>query len=229
MLMSLLSHALSAWFAFLLPCYGTWKALSHRPVSEPELERWAKYWSVIGAFVAFEYVAEWFISWFPFYWELKTIVLLFLALPQTQGSTWVYNTYLDPLLAKNEADIDAGITAAQTNILNFLQAQVKKAWETLWRLMTGAAVASQQDQNPANPSSTPAQPPSAAPNPFALAKGLWGAYGPSVVGVMQRYTQSSAAVSATASSEAQRPNLTPVPSSQSTTSAGPSFPEPQHL
>ena len=52
----------SAWFAFFLPSYGTWKALSQRPVSEPELERWAMYWTVLGAFVAVEYVAEWFIS-----------------------------------------------------------------------------------------------------------------------------------------------------------------------
>lgn len=53
----------SAWFAFLLPCYGTFKALSHRPLSEPDLQRWSMYWAVIGAFVAFEYLAEWLISW----------------------------------------------------------------------------------------------------------------------------------------------------------------------
>ncbi|KAF5352695.1 hypothetical protein D9756_006058 [Leucocoprinus leucothites] len=63
MLMSFFSHILSAWFAFLLPSYATFKALSHRPLSEPELQRWAMYWSVVGAFVAFEYTAEWFISW----------------------------------------------------------------------------------------------------------------------------------------------------------------------
>lgn len=36
----------SAWFAFLLPCYNTFKALSHRPLSEPELERLAMFWCV---------------------------------------------------------------------------------------------------------------------------------------------------------------------------------------
>ena len=95
----------SAWFAFLLPCYSTFKVLSHQPVSEPDIQKWAMYWSVIGAFVAFEYLAEWLISWqvifpplapcdhltlallpsrLPFYWELKTAFLLFLSLPQTQ-------------------------------------------------------------------------------------------------------------------------------------------------
>lgn len=53
----------SAWFAFLLPCFSTFKALSRRPLSEPELHKLAMYWAVIGAFVAFEYLAEWTISW----------------------------------------------------------------------------------------------------------------------------------------------------------------------
>lgn len=72
------------------------------------------YWSVVGAFVALEYVAEWVISWyvhlfqnhcqsaefvvrFPFYWELKTLFLLYLALPQTQvSSLLVIRTYMEP-------------------------------------------------------------------------------------------------------------------------------------
>ena len=101
----------SAWFAFLLPSYATFKALSHRPLSEHELQRWAMYWTVVGAFVAFEYTAEWLISWYvtffstspylnytifavhllgtsrlPFYWEAKTIFFLYLSLSQTQVS-----------------------------------------------------------------------------------------------------------------------------------------------
>jgi len=53
----------SAWFAFFLPCYATFKVLSHRPVDVAELQKYAMYWSVIGTVVAFEYVAEWLISW----------------------------------------------------------------------------------------------------------------------------------------------------------------------
>jgi len=59
------------------------------------------YWAVISMVVAFEYLAEWLISWqvsfflvvprltffsqrLPFYWEIKTVFLLFLSLPQSQ-------------------------------------------------------------------------------------------------------------------------------------------------
>ena len=57
----------SAWFAFFIPCYATFKTLSNRPISESELQKWAMYWSVIGAFVAFEYVTEWLISWYALF------------------------------------------------------------------------------------------------------------------------------------------------------------------
>lgn len=54
----------SAWFAFFLPSYSTFKALKHRPLSEPDLTHWATYWTVMGMFVAIEYVAEWVVSWY---------------------------------------------------------------------------------------------------------------------------------------------------------------------
>ncbi|GLB35989.1 putative TB2/DP1, HVA22 family protein [Lyophyllum shimeji] len=63
MLTSLVSHAVSAWFAFLLPCYATFKVLAHRPLSEPDLQRWSMYWTVIGVFLTFEHLGEWLISW----------------------------------------------------------------------------------------------------------------------------------------------------------------------
>jgi hypothetical protein len=58
--------------------------------------------SIVGALVGLEYALEWLVSWWesftvyhrqwlmftslrvPFYWELKTIFVLYLALPQTQ-------------------------------------------------------------------------------------------------------------------------------------------------
>ncbi|KAF9479713.1 hypothetical protein BDN70DRAFT_786350, partial [Pholiota conissans] len=135
-----------AWFAFLLPCFATYKTLSRRPLSEPEIQKWSMYWAVIGVFMAFEYVAEWTVSWqafnppdlryhsdfchkrLPFYWEVKTMFLLYLSLPQTQGSTYVYTTYLQPFLSRNEADLDAGIIAMQRNVVIFIQGKLSTVW-----------------------------------------------------------------------------------------------------
>lgn len=52
----------SAWFAFALPCYSTYKALAHS-ASADTLQALAMYWAVIGAFVAFEQTLGLFLSW----------------------------------------------------------------------------------------------------------------------------------------------------------------------
>jgi len=172
MLMSLISNIMSAYFAFLLPCYSTFKALSHRPVSEPDLERLCMYWIVIGAFVAFQYTAEWLISWFPFYFEIKTIFLLFLALPQIQGSTLIYQNYLQPFFSKNETELDAGISSFQNNIFVFLQSRLSSLMEIIWSLVS---------KTPASQQGTGQQPTNtAATLDFAL--GFWKAYAPAVMG-----------------------------------------------
>ncbi|KAH9836958.1 TB2/DP1, HVA22 family-domain-containing protein [Rhodofomes roseus] len=167
----------SAWFSLLLPSYGTWKSLAHRPVSEPELERWAMYWSVMGAFIAFEHVAEWFVSWLPFYWEAKILVLLYLSLPQTQGSTWVFQMFVHPYLSKNEANIDASIAAAKANIVAFIQSRFATLWQSFVDAATKAAAnagAQPQGQSGAPPTS-----------PIDMARGLWSAYGPALMNGLQ--------------------------------------------
>jgi len=125
MILYLLSHALSAWFAFFIPAYSTLKALSRQAPGDQEVLKWIKYWTVIGTFVAFQYVTEWFLCLMPFYWEVKTLFLLYLALPQTEGSTYVFNTYLHPLFIRNQADIDAFIHAMRYNSIGFFQTKLQ--------------------------------------------------------------------------------------------------------
>lgn len=77
MFMSLASHVLwyvsalshppshpscSAWFAFALPSYSTYKALAHS-ASADTLQALSTYWAVIGAFIAFEQSLGLFLSW----------------------------------------------------------------------------------------------------------------------------------------------------------------------
>ncbi|KAH9937266.1 TB2/DP1, HVA22 family-domain-containing protein [Fomitopsis serialis] len=217
----------SAWFSLLLPAYGTWKSLAHRPVSEPELERWAMYWSVMGAFVAFEHVAEWFISWLPFYWEIKILVLFYLSLPQTQGSTWVYHTFVHPYLSINEANIDASIAAAKANIVAFVQSR----FATLWQRFVETAMKAASTAG-AQPQGEPGAPPT---SPIDMAKGLWSTYGPALMGSLQApagaanqhqrpvpphaYSSASIYSQSSVSSESS-------PASSSHSSEPPAYPEP---
>ncbi|KAK0464996.1 TB2/DP1, HVA22 family-domain-containing protein [Desarmillaria tabescens] len=195
---SLIFSALCAWFAFFLPCFATFKLLSQHPIPEAELQTTAKYWTVIGAFVGFEYLAGWFISWLPFYWEAKTVFLLFLSLPQTQGSTFVYDTYLKPFFVKNHNSIDSGIISIQGSIISFIHTRLYAVWELLWSVI--------------NKTPPAGQPPAAAPPPTAgfsveSAMGLWRTYGPSLLSAIQ--TGSARAAPAT-------PPVTPSASASST-------------
>jgi len=220
---SVLSHCVVVWFAFLIPVFGTYKALSHRPVSEPELERWTQYWAVIGVVVAYEYLAEFWISWFPFYWEVKTVFLLFLALPQTQGSTYIYQMYLQPFFSKNEVDLDAGIVNIQAKTLVFAQDRLAALWQIVSAAINKNAAAGQST------SATPGQTPPAPGAGLSLdsAMGLFRTFGPSLMSALQP-AAAPAAQSAT-------PTPSPAPSASTTSfespaaehRAAPPFPEPQ--
>ncbi|KIM88544.1 hypothetical protein PILCRDRAFT_813488 [Piloderma croceum F 1598] len=234
MLMSLISNVMSAYFAFLLPCYSTFKALAHRPVSEPDLERLSMYWTVVGAFVAFQYTAEWLISWFPFYFEIKTLFLLFIALPQIQGSTFIYQNYLQPFFSKNETELDAGISSFQNHIWVFVQTRLSGLIDIIWSLVNKTPASRQ----PAAPGTS--QQPSSATGGFTMdsALGLWKTYGPAVLGGI---SHSSGNASSTSAPQPNAfPNAERMPSDSyissipagtpnSHSSAAPSFPEPQHF
>ncbi|XP_006453995.1 hypothetical protein AGABI2DRAFT_147363 [Agaricus bisporus var. bisporus H97] len=212
MLMFLLSHLISAWFAFLLPSYATFKALAHPPDNQQELQRWGMYWSVVGVFLAVEYAAEWLISWLPFYWEAKTLFLLFLALPQTQGSTYIYNNYLQPFFVQNESDFDAGIVQVQKNIVTFIQSRLAFFWEWLANIANkGQGVTS------TNTTTNGQAPPNSA---VQTVLGLWKTYGNSALSVLGYSTS-------TQSSAGNSNNGVPSPSASS--AGAPSFPEPQHV
>jgi len=181
-LVKIFSRLLTAWVAFLHPCFASYKALSHRPVSEPDLERWVKYWSIVGALVGVEYALEWLVSWVPFYWEVKTVFILYLALPQTQGSTFLYDSYLAPYFTRNEASLDANIALAQSSVVVFLQDRLKALWDIAWRFVGQAQAAQAAQPQP----SGGANPQPATGSPADVVSNLWRSYGPTVMAGLTR-------------------------------------------
>jgi len=187
MIPSLIFHLISAWFAFLLPAFSTYKALSRKDLDA--VQNLSMYWCTIGVLVGIEYACEWLISWFPFYWEVKTLFLLFLALPQTQGSTWVYQSYLEPFFRQNEQELDQGILSAQSTVVTFVQAKFQAIWEVVWGMINknptnGRPVAGAQGQRPGAPSPHQSYQghQGAAASPYDTARQLFNAYAPNVLG-----------------------------------------------
>ncbi|KAF8490737.1 TB2/DP1, HVA22 family-domain-containing protein [Gautieria morchelliformis] len=198
-LVKIISRLLTAWVAFLHPCFASYKALSHRPVSEPDLERWVKYWSIVGALVGLEYALEWLVSWVPFYWEIKTIFVLYLALPQTQGSTFIYDSYLAPYFIRNEASIDASIVTAQSSMVVFLQERLRALWALAWKFAGQVQAQASQPQTASGAQSAPG-----TGSPAEVVSNLWKAYGPSLVAGLAN------------ASPAPQPDRNVTPQSQST-------------
>jgi len=179
----MISHLLCAWFAFLLPSYSTYKALSS-PLSG-ELQDLSMYWAVIGAFIAAETTIGPFVSWLPFYWEIRTLFLLYISLPQIQGSTYIYKAYLEPFLAKNETELDSGIASAQTNILAFLQSRISMLIDFLWNILNKTPInirSAGEGQSGQQPYGTAS---------LESMKGLWAAYGPAVFGGLSKFSPKS--------------------------------------
>jgi receptor expression-enhancing protein 1/2/3/4 len=70
----------------------------------------------------------------PFYFLFKLIFFLWLSLPQTEGSTYLFNALLAPMFHEHERDIDAflsslksRVSGALLNVLNWAWARAKQA------------------------------------------------------------------------------------------------------
>ncbi|KAJ8508527.1 hypothetical protein ONZ45_g9211 [Pleurotus djamor] len=187
MLFYLTSRIISSVGAFLYPGYASYKTLSQRPASEEELERWLMYWSVLGCIVGVEYVAEWLISWIPLYYTLKTIFLLYLALPQTRGSSYLYINHLQPFFHTHESQIDATLASFKARVYAFLQERFRALWDQV------AASLGQQPQQGQHANFVPAggvsdisasQPPTMgdpASGPMQIVSSMWRSYGPMII------------------------------------------------
>ncbi|RUS18668.1 TB2/DP1, HVA22 family-domain-containing protein [Endogone sp. FLAS-F59071] len=95
----------------LYPAYASYKAIKHNDTAQ--LTPLLMYWIVMSIFFVVEYVADTFVFWFPFYNDFKVFFILWLILPQTQGSVILYQNFIHPALIQHEAKIDETLSDAQ--------------------------------------------------------------------------------------------------------------------
>nr|XP_012220379.1 PREDICTED: uncharacterized protein LOC105671082 isoform X1 [Linepithema humile]XP_012220381.1 PREDICTED: uncharacterized protein LOC105671082 isoform X1 [Linepithema humile]XP_012220382.1 PREDICTED: uncharacterized protein LOC105671082 isoform X1 [Linepithema humile]XP_012220383.1 PREDICTED: uncharacterized protein LOC105671082 isoform X1 [Linepithema humile]XP_012220384.1 PREDICTED: uncharacterized protein LOC105671082 isoform X1 [Linepithema humile] len=92
-------------FGTLYPAYASYKAVRTKNVKE--YVKWMMYWIVFALFTCAETFTDIFFSfWFPFYYEIKIILVLWLLSPATKGSSILYRRFVHPALIRREADID---------------------------------------------------------------------------------------------------------------------------
>ncbi|KAF9194863.1 ER membrane protein DP1/Yop1 [Haplosporangium sp. Z 767] len=90
---------------WVYPAYRSFKALES-PEKEDD-KQWLTYWTVYGFVSILESFTDVLLYWFPFYFFLKTVMLLWLMVPSFNGAATVYNRILRPFLIQHKADIDS--------------------------------------------------------------------------------------------------------------------------
>ncbi|TGZ50101.1 Receptor expression-enhancing protein 1 [Temnothorax longispinosus] len=98
-------------FGTLYPAYASYKAVRTKNVKE--YVKWMMYWIVFALFTCAETFTDVFFSfWFPFYYEIKIILVLWLLSPATKGSSILYRRFVHPALIRREAEIDEALARA---------------------------------------------------------------------------------------------------------------------
>lgn len=73
----------------LYPAYRSYKAVKTKDVRE--YVKWMMYWIVFALFCVTETITDFIIAfWFPFYYELKVVFVLWLINPWTKGASILY-------------------------------------------------------------------------------------------------------------------------------------------
>uniref|UniRef100_A0A0K0FAN6 Receptor expression-enhancing protein n=1 Tax=Strongyloides venezuelensis TaxID=75913 RepID=A0A0K0FAN6_STRVS len=82
------------------PAYRSIKAVKSTDKEDDTL--WLTYWCVFGVFSCFDFFSDAICGFFPIYWLVKVIFLLYLSLPQTNGAIKLYRKYVEPMHKKIE-------------------------------------------------------------------------------------------------------------------------------
>lgn len=112
MVSAIISRLLILVFGTLYPAYASYKAIRTR--NAKEYAKWMMYWVVFAFFSCAETFSDVFLSWMPFYYEIKIIFVIWLLSPMTKGSSFLFKKFVHPQLKKREKDIDEYIAQART-------------------------------------------------------------------------------------------------------------------
>lgn len=112
MITQLLSSIIILCLGTLYPAYRSYKALKTRDARE--YVKWMMYWIVFAICSLISSFTDIFVSfWFPFYYELKIIIVFYLLSPTTTGSSVLYRRFVHPWFIRHEDRIDDLILTAR--------------------------------------------------------------------------------------------------------------------
>ncbi|CAM6033702.1 unnamed protein product [Sphagnum compactum] len=112
-------------FGIGFPIYSTHKAIAYKNLAEQE--QWLFYWAVYGCFTATEVVFDKLFSWFPFYYHIKFVFLVWLQLPSQFGAHYLYTNLLRPVLLKHQRSLDRVVDGTRNEMSKFILSHQQEA------------------------------------------------------------------------------------------------------
>ncbi|CAA0223662.1 HVA22-like protein h [Arabidopsis thaliana] len=114
MIGSFLTRGLVMVFGYAYPAYECYKAVEKNKPEMQQLRFWCQYWILVAALTIFERVGDALASWVPLYCEAKLAFFIYLWFPKTRGTTYVYDSFFQPYVAKHENEIDRSLIELRT-------------------------------------------------------------------------------------------------------------------
>ncbi|KAK9946950.1 hypothetical protein M0R45_012387 [Rubus argutus] len=114
MIGSFLTRGLVMILGYAYPAYECYKTVEKNKPEIEQLRFWCQYWILVAVLTVCERVGDAFVSWVPMYSEAKLLFIVYLWFPKTKGTTYVYDSFFRPYLAKHENDIDRNLLELRT-------------------------------------------------------------------------------------------------------------------
>ncbi|KAE9600143.1 hypothetical protein Lal_00045633 [Lupinus albus] len=114
MIGSFITRALVMVLGYAYPAYECYKVVEKNKPEIEQLRFWCQYWILVAVLAVCERIGDAFISWVPMYSEAKLLFFIFLWCPKTKGTTYVYDSFFRPYVAKHEPDIDRSLLELRT-------------------------------------------------------------------------------------------------------------------
>lgn len=99
---------------YAYPAYECYKTVEKNKPDVEQLRFWCQYWILVAMLTVMERVGDTFVSWVPMYSEAKLFFFIYLWYPKTKGTTYVYESFFRPYIAKHETDIDRNLLELKT-------------------------------------------------------------------------------------------------------------------
>ncbi|MCO5557004.1 hypothetical protein L7F22_010559 [Adiantum nelumboides] len=170
MMGSLITRALIMVVGYVYPAYKCFKCVEMNRPDVEQLRFWCQYWIIVAVVTVLERLGDTFVSWLPLYSEAKLAFIIYLWCPKTLGTTYVYSSFLRPLVATHEGDIDRNLNEMTTRAVDAIAVYwqkglvyVQSRFMEILQFVASQAPARPEPGSPPHPQPQPPPPPPPPP------------------------------------------------------------------